>query len=228
MNKKITFILEILLFIVIGVGLFFVINGSPFGNNEISDNGTEANQPVDVSKQSVQTTNGKILVVYFSRTGENYSVGNVDVGNTAMMASYIIDYLDADSYEIIPVNSYPNNYDETTTQAQEEKKNGVRPQIKYSLNDIDFYDTVFIGYPIWWGDLPMIVYTFIEEYDLSGKTIIPFNTHEGSGSAGTYNTLKNKLVNSNVIIDGLALRGSKARTSEGKEETINWLKGLGY
>ena len=170
-----------------------------------------ANDILNTKTEENTNKDGKILVVYFSKTGENYNVGTVNVGNTAMMASYIKEYLNADSFEIVPVKKYSDNYKESTEEAKKEQN-----------------DTVFIGYPIWWGDMPQILYTFIEEYDLSGKTIIPFNTHEGSGDAGTYNTLKNKLKDSNVNTNGLAITGSKARTDDGKEETIKWLKELGY
>ena len=170
----------------------------------------------------------KILVVYFSKTGENYNVGTVNVGNTAMMASYIKEYLNADSFEIVPVNKYSDNYKESTDEAKKEQNENARPEIKNKLDNLADYDTVFIGYPIWWGDMPMILYTFIENYDLANKKIIPFNTHEGSGNAGTYTKLKSLLDKSNVITDGLAITGSKSRTDSGKEETINWLKKLGY
>lgn len=149
-------------------------------------------------------TDSKVLVVYFSRTGENYNVGNVEVGNTAMMASYIKDYLNADSVEIVPVEKYPDNYDECTKVASDEKDNNARPEIQNKIDNFDSYDTVFIGYPIWWGDLPMIMYTLMENYDFNGKNVIPFNTHEGSGDAGTYSTIDSKLPNAKVNTKGLA------------------------
>lgn len=173
-------------------------------------------------------TDSKVLVVYFSRTGENYNVGNVDVGNTAMVASYIKEYLKADSFEIVPVDKYPEKYDECTEVAQKEKDDNARPKIQGKINNFDSYDTVFIGYPIWWGDLPMIMYTFMEEYDFNGKNVIPFNTHEGSGDAGTYQSIQSKLPNAKVNTKGLALDGKTARSDDGKQQTIDWLKGLGY
>ena len=94
-------------------------------------------------------TDSKVLVVYFSRTGENYNVGNVDVGNTAMVASYIKEYLKADSFEIVPIDKYPEKYDECTEVAQKEKDDNARPNIQGKINNFDSYDTVFIGYPIW-------------------------------------------------------------------------------
>ena len=173
-------------------------------------------------------TDSKVLVVYFSRTGENYNVGNVEVGNTAMMASYIKDYLNADSVEIVPVEKYPDNYDECTKVASDEKDNNARPEIQNKIDNFDSYDTVFIGYPIWWGDLPMIMYTLMENYDFNGKNVIPFNTHEGSGDAGTYSTVQKDLPKANVTTDGLALDGKTAISDDGKQKTIDWLKGLGY
>lgn len=174
------------------------------------------------------STDSKILVVYFSRTGENYNVGNVEVGNTAMVASYIKEYLNADSFEIVPVEKYPASYDECTKVASAEKDEQARPEIQNKIDDFDSYDTVFIGYPIWWGDLPMVMYTFLEEYDFNGKNVIPFNTHEGSGDAGTYQTIQSKLPSAKVNTNGLALDGQTARSNDGKQQTIDWLKEIGY
>ena len=173
-------------------------------------------------------TNTDTLIVYFSRTGENYNVGNVEVGNTAMLASYIKEYLKCDSFEIVPVDKYPDNYDECTNIASKEKDDNARPKIVGKIDNFDSYKTVFVGYPIWWGDLPMIMYTFMEDYDFKGKTVIPFNTHEGSGDAGTYNTIKEKLSGADVNTNGLALDGKTARSDDGKQKTVDWLKGLGY
>lgn len=211
--------------------IFSLILITGCGNNKKVDKEAEskANNILNNNQtENITTDNNKILVVYFSKTGENYNVGTVDVGNTAMMASYIKEYLNADSFEIVPVKKYSDNYKESTDEAKKEQNENARPEIKNKLENIEKYNTIFIGYPIWWGDMPMIVYTFLEQYDLSGKTIIPFNTHEGSGNSGTYTKLKNKLINSNVNTNGLAITGSKARTETGKEETIKWLKSLGY
>ena len=215
---------KILLSLLVILGLF-IITGC--GNNKANSEAEEKANDI-LNNQTETKTDSKTLIVYFSRTGENYNVGNVEVGNTAIMASYMKEYLNADSFEIVPVNKYPDSYDECLKVATKEKEEDARPAIESKLDDVSKYDTIFIGYPIWWGEIPQIVYTFMEEYDLSGKTIIPFNTHEGSGSAGTYITIKNKLAKSNVNTNGLALQGKVARTDKGKEETINWLKELGY
>ena len=212
--KKIILLL-ILSLIVVGLGISEV--------TAVSDAEIQANNILNKNN-----TDSKILVVYFSRTGENYNVGNVEVGNTAMVASYIKDYLKADSFEIIPVNKYPDKYQECLDQATKEKNENARPEIQNKITNFDQYDTIFVGYPIWWGDLPMIMHTFFESYDFNGKKVIPFNTHDGSGDAGTYSTVQKDLPKANVTTDGLALDGKTARSDDGKQKTIDWLKGLGY
>lgn len=216
---------KILLSILLLVTLVSLVGCGKKSTKEESKDEKKANE---ILTSNSNKDNKKILVVYFSKTGENYNVGTINVGNTAMMASYIKKYLNADSFEIVPVKKYSDNYKESTDEAKKEQKENARPEIKNKLNNLSDYDTIFIGYPIWWGDLPMIVYTFLESYDFSGKTIIPFNTHEGSGDAGTYESIKNKLKDAKVNTNGLAIQGSVARTDEGKEKTINWLKELGY
>ena len=213
MNGKI--ILLTIILIIFGLGISEV--------SAMSDAETTANNILNTDNGDSDT-----LIVYFSRTGENYNVGNVEVGNTAMLASYIKEYLKCDSFEIVPMDKYPENYDECTKLASKEQDDNARPKIDGKIDNFDSYKTVFIGYPIWWGDLPMIMYTFLEEYDLDGKTVIPFNTHEGSGNAGTYDTIKEKLPSANVNTQGLALDGKTARSEDGKQQTIDWLKQLGY
>ena len=212
--KKIILLL-ILSLIVVGLGISEV--------TAISDAETQANDILNKNN-----TDSKILVVYFSRTGENYNVGNVEVGNTAMVASYIKEYLKADSFEIIPTNKYSDKYQECLDQATKEKDENARPEIQNKISNFDQYNTIFVGYPIWWGDMPMIMHTFFESYDFNGKKVIPFNTHEGSGDAGTYSTVQKDLPKANVTTDGLALDGKTARSDDGKQKTIDWLKGLGY
>ena len=147
------------------------------------------------------------------------------------MAGFIKDYLGdkADTFKIDPVKSYPTDYKECTEVATEEKNSNARPEFKNADSlDISKYDTIFIGYPIWWGDVPMIINTFLEKYYFSGKNIIPFNTHEGSGNSGTYTYIKNKMANSNVNTNGLAIRGAEARKESSRSTVENWLKNLGY
>ena len=218
MKKRLFFITILLMVTTLIVGC---------GDNNKSNN-TKSESRANNVLNDTKNSDSKVLVVYFSKNGENYNVGNVSIGNTAMMASYIKEYLGADSFEIVPVKKYSDDYDTATEEAKKEQNENARPKIKKSLDNFDNYNTIFIGYPIWWGDLPMIVYTFLEEYDFNDKTVIPFNTHEGSGDAGTYLTIKNKLSNARVNTKGLALQGSVAREEEGKKEVYNWLKELGY
>lgn len=186
-------------------------------------------QITDQDNTGAQT--GKILIAYFSRADENYNVGTVEVGNTEIMAGFIKDYLGdkADTFKIDPVTPYPANYKECTEVATQEQRDNARPEFKNANSlKLDEYDTIFIGYPIWWGDVPMIINTFLEAYDFSGKTIIPFNTHEGSGQSGTYNSIKNKMKSSTVNTNGLAITGKKAREQSSRSTVENWLKELGY
>ena len=175
------------------------------------------------------TKENKILIAYFSRPGENYAVGVVEVGSTELIANHIKNYLGSrtDVFKIEATQPYPRGYEDTKTRATREKTNNERPTFKGDV-DISKYDVVFLGYPIWWGDAPMIIETFLEKYDFRGKIIIPFNTHEGSGNAGTYNHIKNKMSNANVNTNGLAVAGTEARKNNSKQTVENWLKSLGY
>lgn len=251
MNKKVIgVIIAIVVILVAIIGVFYLINNDSL-NKESKNNDSskvletalttdeERTEEQAVLNNNVQEQNvtkntessKKILIAYFSRPDENYNVGIVEVGNTEIMAGFIKDYLGdtADTFKIDPVKAYPKNYKECTEVATEEKNSNARPEFKNenSLN-IDNYDTIFIGYPIWWGDVPMIINTFLEKYNFSGKTIIPFCTHEGSGNAGTFTSLKSKMSSSHVNTDGLAIRGTEARKESSRSTVENWLKGLGY
>lgn len=170
---------------------------------------------------------GKNLVVYFSRGDEEYGVGEVNPGNTELIAKEIIAKTGADEFKIVPAIKYPKNYMECVDQATREKENQARPAYEGEI-DLVGYDTVFLGYPIWWGDLPMVVYTFIENHDFAGKKVIPFNTHEGSGNAGTYESLKNKLAGAELAGDGFNMTGTTARTQEGMQKVDNWLNEIEF
>ena len=173
-------------------------------------------------------TFARVLVVYFSRTGENYSVGVIEEGNTAKMAKIIADQTGADLFEIVPEVPYPDDYDSVLPIATREKNEDARPAYLGDIDNWDQYDTVFIGYPIWWAGIPCIVYTFLESHDVTGKTVIPFNTHEGSGQAGTQQDLENRLPGI-AVLHGLAVRGSKAQfDAEGTSADVAaWLKNIG-
>ncbi len=179
-----------------------------------------------VAENEVSEENNKILVAYFSRSGENYNVGMVSEGNTAKLAKEIAAQTGGDLFEIVPVTAYPVSYDEMLETATQERNNDERPAIRDTVENFDDYDTVFLGYPIWWGDLPMILHSFMESYDFSGKTVIPFNTHEGSGQADTQNAIAEKLAEASVL-QGFAMRGSEAQElkCDGTDESVqNWLE----
>ena len=166
----------------------------------------------------------KTLVVYFSRADENYSVGTITEGNTAILAKMIAAKTGADVFEIVPEKAYPKQYRACTDIAKQEQRDKARPAYKGDI-DVSSYDTIYIGYPIWWGDMPMVVYTFLEKHDLNGKTIIPFCTHEGSGLSGTDNTFRRHYKTATVK-EALAMRGSTAqnRRSETEKAVDEWLK----
>lgn len=149
------------------------------------------------------------LVVYFSRTG-----------NTAAVAEEIREQTGADAFEIVPVEAYSEDYDTVTAVAQEEQNNNARPEIRDRIDNLDQYDTVYVGYPIWWGDMPMILYTFFDTYDLSGKTVRPFCTSGGSGLSQTVEAIRD-LEPDATVTEGLHIRD--AEDNQMSSEVTAWL-----
>jgi flavodoxin len=172
---------------------------------------------------------GHILVAYFSQAGEQYDVGVVEKGNTQIVAEMIADETDADLFHIERKAAYPSKLSELLDEAQDEQKNSARPELAAAVDSWDDYDTIFLGYPIWWGDMPMPVYTFLESYDFTGKTVIPFDTNGGSGLADTVSAIT-KACPGAAVKDGLAVSGKEAQTQQdtARSEVHDWLKGLGY
>ena len=170
----------------------------------------------------------KILIAYFSRADENYAVGYIEKGNTAIIAEMIADETGGELFHIERATPYSADYDECTDEAKQEQNENARPALAED-KDISEYDMIFLGYPIWWGDMPMPVYTFLEGHDFSGKTIIPFCTHAGSGLSGTGKSIENICVDSKVL-DGLSIRGEDAQNSQDKarEAVKEWLDSLSY
>ena len=167
-------------------------------------------------------------MAYFSLAGEQYQVGVIEEGNTSIIAHMIAEQTGADLYEIEPTTPYPETYDGLLEISQQEMADDARPEIANPVENMDAYDTVFIGYPIWWGDMPMIVYNFLESYDLSGKTIIPFCTHGGSGLAGTEGTIAE--ITGATMIDGLSISGETAQNDReaAQQQVTEWLQEAGY
>jgi len=166
----------------------------------------------------------KCLVVFFSHAGENYSVGNIKVGNTKIVADYISELIGADQAEIVTHKYDGMAYTPLTNLAQDEQNNDERPDFELVPNvDFSQYDTVFIGGPVWWGTYPQVMFTFFDRYDLNGKTIYPFTTHEGSGLGSCVNDVRRAYPNASVQ-KGFSIYGHEVRTNKAKVE--NWLKGL--
>lgn len=173
-------------------------------------------------------TEGRKLVVYFSHKGENYNVGNIKKGNTHIVADFIAACTGADIFEIKPTKPYPYNYDECIEVAKEELHSNARPAIEGDIT-LEDYDTIFIGYPQWWGEPPMCVYTFIDSHDWNGKKVIPFVTHEGSGMGATDRKIASACKGANTLVGkGLAIQGKVAQTQRDKSKEIvtNWIERL--
>ena len=182
-----------------------------------------------VQSKEIDMTNSKALVVYFSRTGDQYSVGEITKGNTEIVAEMIAEKTGADLFEIkLKNDTYPKEYKALTDVAGEEKNDNARPEIAADVNQFNAYNVIFVGGPVWWSDLPMAVYTFIEKHDWQGKTVIPFTTHEGSGLSSVPANLK-RATGANML-DGLAIYGHEAQNDREstREKVNNWLNKLGF
>lgn len=182
-------------------------------------------ETITVEETSTNSAFNNVLILYFSRAGENWQVGTVDKGNTAVIEEYIENKIDADVFEIKATEPYPESYNETLTRVNRERDNDERPSFEGKIENLDQYDAVFIGYPIWYGGLPMIMYTFLEEYDLGNKMIIPFSTHGGSGWGSTLTELKKLIPNGNFA-DGYSIAGTEARKDTTKSAVEKWLEGI--
>ena len=173
----------------------------------------------------------KVLVCFFSAGGEDISVGEKnEIGNTAMMAGAIVNKLkenghDAVSFQIMPKVPYPDSYDQKLVKATEERAMQDRPEYAEDVADFDDYDVIFIGYPIWFSDLPMIMYTFLENHIFTGKIVIPFCTHGGSGEVDTFRMVSEKAVGS-APEQGLAMTGEMARQPGGQKQVSYWIDQL--
>ncbi len=178
------------------------------------------------------------LVVYFSMPetddAENMTeeednsvvVMNGEVlGNTQYMANVIAEHTDSDIFRIEPETPYPTDHETLVDIASEEQEENARPAIDGNIGNLDDYDVIYVGYPIWWSDMPMVLYTFFDEYDLSGKTIVPFGTHGGSGFAGTIDAIAELEPNANVIEDGLTI--SRDDIEDAESDIIAWVENIG-
>ena len=237
MKKALSLLLAVLLFALSGCGN----TNTPAQSEQDKDSSAQTNQNTDTVTGTESPDNTEeivsepeassgILVIYFSRTGEQYTVGVIDKGNTAIVAEMIAEEIGAELFEVLPEEDYyPYTYNELTDVAKKEQNEKARPAYQGTLPDLGAYSTIFIGAPVWWGDWPMIMYTVFENNDFSGKTLIPFSTHEGSGLSGFDKKLQSACPDAEVL-KGLAVRGNDAQNSQDKvRESVNsWLKELGF
>lgn len=202
-----------------------------FSNNQ-SENTIDTTDTQNSSDASISAKN--ILITYFSvpETDDSDTSGSASrvatsdgvVGNTQYIASIIQEETGGNLFRIETVDEYPTTHDPLLDYAYEERSNEERPELKSEIDNIDQYDTIFIGYPNWNADLPMPLYTFLEQYDLSNKTIIPFTTHGGSGFSSTIETIAKLQPNATIVSNGLSIsRNDVALAGDSVKE---WLSDL--
>lgn len=214
MNKKIiTLIIGVL--IIIGIAVVSIVILKDKKESDIDINNSNMNSTVNGNNNGDGNVSdsGKSLILYFSISG-----------NTETVANFIHDEVGGDILKLETVKTYKSDYDDLIDEAQEEQEKNERPELKTKIN-IAEYDIIFLGYPNWWGDMPMPLYTFLDDYDLSGKTIAPFITHGGSGLSATPTKIKKEEPNATVT-EGLAVSGSNAKNS--KSTVKDWLSKIGY
>ena len=200
-----------------------------------TEQSTEGTAEAESSEAAAQSS---LLVAYFSYAENAALPDDVDAsasasiqpwngaltGNTGVVADMIAQATGADLFSIRTVEQYPDTYDATLDQGQQEQSDGARPELATHLENLDSYDTIFLGFPNWWGDMPMAVYTFLDEVDLSGKTVIPFVTSGGSGFSNTISTIQ-EMEPQATVQEGLSIGASSATGAQ--QQVESWLSELG-
>lgn len=186
---------------------------SSMAEQETSDSESSAADESETETTPAGTDGSNALIVYFSWSGNTENVANAIAAQTG-----------ADVFEIVPEEAYTSDYNTLLDIATEEKASGARPAIAGSIEDIAQYDVIYVGYPNWWSDMPMILYTFFDSYDLSGKTIAPFCTSGGSGLSNTVNSIR-ELEPEAEVVEGLHIGSSSA--SDPEKAVSDWLGSLG-
>lgn len=197
----------------------------------------ETSQKIDAL--NISNTQNKILIAYFTWSDntvvENPDSIDVDAetsasvlspGNAELIANWIAEETGGDLFSIKTQNKYSSDYDECLNQARKERDNNERPALVERVNNIDDYDVIFLGFPNWWYTCPMAVFTFVESYDLSGKTIIPFCTHGTGGLSRTIRDLKNLLPDNCEVLEPIGVYRPEVKNS--KSRVLDWLRKLGY
>lgn len=235
---------SIMLAVVVISGMFTGCGSSSAKNNQTTKNDSaEKSSDIDSSSNAVMeavqnnTDDENILIAYFSvpenvdtdgidaNSGASIVVKNKDVlGNMQYMAMTIQEAIGGELFRIETKEKYPLEHETLVNQAKEEQNEEVRPELATHIENVEQYDIIFLGYPNWWGDMPLPLYTFLEEYDFSGKTIIPFNSHGGSGFSNTIEEIKKLQPNATVRDDGLSI--SRNDVADSEQEITDWAKGL--
>lgn len=244
MNKKIIIgIVAVIVIIAVAAGAIFMTSSNNSSNNNTTENllnaenenNNEANATEDTTNTPEVASTGKTLIAYFSlpentgsaREDSTITVNGERLGNTQYVANLIKEHTGADIFRIEAVKQYnTEDHQALIDDAQEEQRQNARPEIKNKINNFEDYDTIFIGYPIWWSDLPQILYTFLESYDFTGKNVYLFSTNGGSGLSGTVITITNKLSGANVNSNAFKLHRNSME--DAPEEVESWLKDLGF
>ena len=204
--------------LMLACSMFATLSCGGTGKENAEPSSAETSSAADIQQ-------GKTLIVFFSHAGENYSVGHIEVGNTKIVAEQIKDLTNADQFEIVCVKDYDMSYSALCDLAKKEQQDGELPDFKGKVDNIDQYSTIFIGGPVWWGTWPQLMFTFFSKYDLNGKTLIPFTTHEGSGLGNCVTDLKKAYPNAKVL-QGFSIYGHDVRSASGKAKVEKWVKGL--
>ena len=207
---------------------------SPSNSENTAD--TSAEQSDNSPAPDNNGSENKILIAYFTAAensgvdavaSASYSMVNGEpVGRLRASANMIQTETGGELFSIRTLVVYPADGGELIDYAAEEQREDARPELTSHIDDLDKYDTIFVGYPNWWADLPQVMYSFFDEYDFSGKTIIPFNVHNGSRLSGTVSTIAELEPNANVITDAFTI--SERNVPKAVAEVKEWLDGLEY
>lgn len=234
----------IMLAVVMIISMFTGCGSASVKNNQTTKNdSTEKSSDIDSSSNAVteavqnNTDNENILIAYFSvpenvdtdgidaNSGASIVVKNKDVlGNMQYMAMTIQEAIGGELFRIETTEEYPLEHETLVNQTKEEQNEDARPELAIHIENVEQYNIIFLGYPNWWGDMPQPLYTFLEEYDFSGKTIIPFNSHGGSGFSNTIEEIKKLQPNATVKDDGLSI--SRNDVADSEQEITDWAKGF--
>ena len=215
------------------IALTFLIAGCTGAGGGISENSHADSSVLDLTRPiqpPADLADKRVLVAFFSRAGENYEVGYIEKGNTHIVAEQIAALTKADAvFEIRTTVPYPAGYQEMTQVAKEEQAEEARPALTARVENMELYDVIYLGYPIWYQNLPMPVYTFLESYDFTGKTIIPFCTGMGNAMSGMEVDIP-LFAKGAQLRQGFGIQGKFVHNSpdQAKLEVANWLASLGY